>query len=185
MKVYFHFNLGGSSNCYIIVNEFHQEAIIVDPAQVTEELIKLIEDNHLTLKGILVTHNHGSHVHGLKTLRKIYDPVILAADWEVAGNKTTVIAGDGKIRVGNTLVHYMSVPGHTADSMVYKVGNVMFTGDVISSGSIGSTTSTHSSFVLKNNIENKILSQTDSVVLFPGHGPPTSVGAAKQFNVDL
>jgi len=185
MKVYFHFNLGGSSNCYIVVNEAHSEAIIVDPAKVTEEIISQIEDNGLKLTGILVTHNHGSHVHGLQTLTKIYNPVILGADWEVSGNATTVITGDGKIRVGNTLVHYMSVPGHTSDSMVYKVGNVMFTGDVLSAGTIGSTSSRHSSVVLKNNIEKKIFSQTDGVILLPGHGPPTTVAAAKEFNIDI
>ena len=85
MKVYFHLNVGGFSNCYIVVNEDKKKAIIIDPGLVTEEIISQLEDNNLTLEAVLITHNHGSHVHGLKTLRKIYSPQILAADWEVAG----------------------------------------------------------------------------------------------------
>jgi len=185
MKVYFHLNLGGFSNCYVVVNEANREAIIIDPGQVTDELIEQLESESYHLAGVLVTHNHGSHVHGLKTLRKIYSPKILAADWEVAREETTVISGDGKIRLGGMLVHYMAVPGHTADSMVYKIGNMMFTGDVLMAGTIGNTASSFSNFILKTNIEEKILSQTEDTVLFPGHGPPATVGSVRQFNIDF
>ena len=91
MKVYFHLNLGGFSNCYIVVNEKTSEALIIDPGKITEEIISRIEDNHLKLVAVLITHNHGSHAGGLHTLRKIYSPKILAADWEVAGENTTVV----------------------------------------------------------------------------------------------
>ena len=119
MKVYFHLNLGGFSNCYIVVNEKTSEAIIIDPGKITEEIISRIEDNHLKLVAVLITHNHGSHAGGLHTLRKIYSPKILAADWEVAGENTTVISGDGNTRLAKMIVRYMSVPGHTSDSVVY------------------------------------------------------------------
>ena len=80
MKVYFHLNIEGFSNCYVVVNEKTKEAIIIDPGKVTSNLISQLEENHLKLVAILVTHNHGSHVHGLKTLRKIYNPKIFGAD---------------------------------------------------------------------------------------------------------
>ncbi|MCF0242812.1 MAG: MBL fold metallo-hydrolase [Treponema sp.] len=185
MKVYFHLNMGGFSNCYLVVNESKKEAIIVDPGQVTDTLIEQIESAPYHLAGILITHNHGSHKNGLKTLQKIYSPKILAADWEVAKDKTTVITGDGRIRIGGMLVHYMAVPGHTSDSVVYKIGNIMFTGDVLLAGTIGNTPSSYSRFILKSNIEKKILSQNEDTILMPGHGPPSTVAAAKIFNADL
>ena len=52
MKVYFHLNLGGFSNCYIVVNEKTSEAIIIDPGKITEEIISRIEDNHLKLVAV-------------------------------------------------------------------------------------------------------------------------------------
>lgn len=185
MKVYFHLNVGGFSNCYIVVNEATNEAIIIDPGKITEKMISQIEDNHLKLAAVLVTHNHGSHVDGLKTLRKIYNPKILAADWEVAGNDTTVLTGDGKLRIAKMLVHYTSMPGHTSDSVIYEIGNILFTGDVISAGSIGSTNSSYSEYILKSNIEQKIFSQQDGMIVMPGHGPPTTLGAIKAFNRDI
>ena len=114
MKIYFHLNLGGFSNCYVIANEFKKEAVIIDPGQITEEIIDKIETDSYTLAVVFITHNHGSHVHGLKTLRKIYTPKIYAADWEVAGKDTTVITGDGRVRIAGLTVRYMALPGHTA-----------------------------------------------------------------------
>lgn len=179
MKVYFHLNVGGFSNCYIVVNEVTSEAIIIDPGKITEKMISQIENNHLKLVAVLITHNHGSHVDGLKTIRKIYNPKILAADWEVAGNDTTVISGDGKITIAKMTVRYMTVPGHTSDSVVYGIENILFTGDVISAGELGSTNSSYSEFILKSNIEKKIFSQLEDTILMPGHGPPSTLQAIK------
>ena len=185
MKIYFHLNLEGFSNCYLIVNELTKEAIIVDPGIITSQIIENIEHDSYRLSGVLITHNHGSHVHGLTTLRKIYTPQIFAADWEVAGSETFVLQDEGIIQVAGLTVEYISLPGHTTDSMIYKVGNVIFTGDVMSAGKIGSSTNKFSEKTLIKNIQQKILSQQNDTVLMPGHGPPTTVGAEKLFNIDI
>lgn len=185
MKIYFHLNVGGFSNTYIVANEKNLEAIIIDPGKLTEEIIKQIEDNHLKLVAILVTHNHGSHVHGINTLLKIYSPKIYGADWEIAGVKTNVITGDGTINIAGLDVRYMNLPGHTSDSMIYVIGNAIFTGDTISAGKIGSTNSSYSKHLLINNLNQKIMSQQENTCLFPGHGPPTTVGAELKFNNDF
>ena len=179
MKIYFHINEGGFSNCYLVVNEISNQAIIIDPGKITKEIIARIEDNHLNLAAVLITHNHGSHADGLKTLRKIYSPKVFAADWTVAANDTTVITGDGSTQIEGMQVSYLTIPGHTSDSVVYKIGSILFTGDVLLSGEIGKTNSSYSEYILRSNIEHKIFSQLDSTILMPGHGPPTTLGAAK------
>ena len=179
MKIYFHINEGGFSNCYLVVNEISNQAIIIDPGKITKEMIARIEDNHLNLAAVLITHNHGSHADGLKTLRKIYSPKVFAADWTVAANDTTVITGDGTTQIEGMQVSYLSIPGHTEDSVVYSIGSILFTGDVLLSGEIGKTNSSYSEYILRSNIEHKIFSQLDSTILMPGHGPPTTLGAAK------
>lgn len=185
MKIYYHVNPQGFSNTYIITNEKSKEAIIIDPGQMNEEIIAQIESNALKLTSVLITHNHPSHVNGLKTMLKIYSPKIYGADWEIAGKETTVLNGDGKMRLAGMTVHYMTLPGHTADSMIYKIGNVLFTGDTISAGEIGSTNSSYSSHILRRNINEKILSQQENTVIMPGHGPPTSVVAERNFNMAI
>lgn len=185
MKVYFHLNIEGFSNCYVIVNEHTMQAIIIDPGIITHQIIENIERSGYDLVGVLITHNHGSHVHGLKVLRKIYEPQIYAADWEVAGEDTYILRDEGIIEIAGLEVGYMSVPGHTPDSMVYKIDNVLFTGDVISAGRIGSSNNKFSEKALIKNIQQKILSQTEETILMPGHGPPTTVGAERLFNIDI
>lgn len=182
MKVYFHLNANGFSNCYVVVNEETSEAIIIDPGKINDELISQIEENHLNLVAVLITHNHGSHVHGLKTLQKIYSPKIYAADWDIAKTETNVLSGDGKLIIAQMEVRYMSVPGHTSDSIAYGIGNLIFTGDILSAGFMGSTNSSYSDFILKSNIEEKIYSQVESTVLMPGHGPPMTLESLKAFN---
>ena len=150
-----------------------------------QKYLPQIEDNHLKLSAVLVTHNHSSHTNGIKTLKKIYTPKIYAADWEVAGEDTTVISGDGTTKLAKMIVRYMSVPGHTSDSVVYQIGNILFTGDILSAGEIGSTNSSYSEYILKSNIEKKIFSQQDNIILMPGHGPPTTLGAVKAFTADF
>lgn len=185
MKIYYHLNSEGFSNTYVVANEKTKDVIIIDPGAMNEEIIEQIEANEFKLTAVLITHNHGSHVNGLKTLLKIYSPRIYGADWGIAGKDTTVLNGDGKLRLAGMTVHYITLPGHTADSMIYKIGTVLFTGDSITAGRIGSTNSSYSSHILKQNINERILSQQENTIIMPGHGPPSSVGAEKYCNMDL
>lgn len=185
MKIYYHLNPEGFSNTYVIANEKTKDVIIIDPGAMNEEIIEQIEANEFKLTSVLITHNHGSHVNGLKTLLKIYSPRIYGADWGIAGKDTTVLNGDGKLRLAGMTVHYKTLPGHTADSMIYKIGTVLFTGDSITAGRIGSTDSSYSSHILRQNINERIFSQQENTIIMPGHGPPSSVGAEKYCNMDL
>lgn len=100
----------GFSNCYLVVNEKTKEVILIDPGKVTEAIIRQLEENCYKLTAILITHNNGSHAQGLKTLTKIYSPKIYGADWDIAGNATNVITGDGKIRIAGLSVRYVMLP---------------------------------------------------------------------------
>ncbi|MCQ2611633.1 MAG: MBL fold metallo-hydrolase [Treponema sp.] len=185
MKIYYYLNIQGFSNCYLVTNEITKEAILIDPGKITPYIIEQIESDKYNLVAVLVTHNHGSHVDGLKTLLKIYNPKIYAADWEVAGKNTIVLRDEGVVEIAGLSVAYTSLPGHTPDSMIYKIGRVIFTGDVISAGGIGSTNNKYSEKTLITNVQTKILSQQEDTILMPGHGPPTTVGAERLFNLGI
>lgn len=185
MKIYYHVNLEGYSNCYIITNPELKEAIIVDPGKITKEIVQNIENEQYNLVAVLITHNHGSHTDGLSTIRKIYNPRIYAADSQAAGEDTIVLKGDGIFRIADFTIGYLSVPGHSTDSMCYKIGNVIFTGDTLSAGKIGSTNNSYAERTLVANVQTKIFSQPECTTLLPGHGPPTSIEAEKFFNLTL
>lgn len=183
MKIYFHLSIDGFANCYLVTNPITKEALIIDPGNITQEIIRQIEDDHYNLVAILITHHHRSHIRGVQTLQRIYSPVVYAADLQVANNDTNVLKGDGTIKVAGLTIKYMSVPGHTPDSLCFKIGKVIFTGDALTAGMLGSTSNNYAERNLYTNVETKILSQTDNTIIMPGHGPPSSVGAEKKFNL--
>ena len=185
MKIYFHMNVDFFSNSYIIVNEETNEAVLVDPGKITKEMINQLEDNHYTPAAVLVTHNHEEHLRGLKTFLKIYECPVYAAESKVLGIQTNVIHGEGKLTLAGLEVEYFPVPGHTPDSMVFKVGSVLFTGGVIGAGTIGETNSNYSKMILKKGIEQKILTQSEDTTIMPGYGPLTTVAAERSFNLDI
>ncbi|WP_407424968.1 MBL fold metallo-hydrolase [Treponema sp.] len=184
MKIYLHMNFSTLTNSYLVVNEETKKALIIDPCQISKDIITQIEDGGYNLEAALVTHKHKSHISGLKTLKKIYDISTYAADTEVSSD-LNLIQGDGVIKVAGLKIEYFSVPGHSSDSIVYKIGNTIFTGDVIFAGRVGSSSCNYTKTRLCNGIRTKLFSLGDEITIMPGHGPLTSVGAEKHFNIDL
>ncbi|MDR3284937.1 MAG: MBL fold metallo-hydrolase [Treponema sp.] len=185
MKIYSYLNIEQFSNCYLVINEMTMQALMIDPCKIHPKILAQIESGPYHLDAVLITHNHAGHIRGLSTLRKIYEPKIYAADYEVASSQTIVIKDDGVLRIAGMEVRYFSIPGHSFDSMAFQIGRVIFTGDVITAGLIGKTYSNYAKGGLISIMEAKILSQDDSTVMLPGHGPPTSVGAEKKYNIDI
>lgn len=185
MKVYFHFSLDGFSNCYIVGNDATKEALIIDPGKMTPEMLNHIELNKYTLSGILITHNHTSHCRGLSTLMKIYSPKVYAADFEIAGTNTIALKGDGVLKAAGFAVGYLSVPGHSSDSMTYKIGRILFTGDALTAGLVGTTNNSYAEKTLRSNVQTKLLSQQEDLIIMPGHGPPSTVAAEKKYNLSV
>ena len=184
MKIYHHLDFAKLTNCYLVVNEETKHALIIDPCKISNALIMQIEKDNYDLVAVLVTHKHTNHYRGLKTLQKIYDFSVYAADNELASG-TTILKDEGIKKIAGLNVEYFSLPGHSPDSIVYKINNVVFTGDVIFAGTIGSSSCSYTKRHLCNGIKSKIFTLNDDTVIMPGHGPMTSVGAEKQFNLDI
>ncbi|MFQ3547439.1 MAG: MBL fold metallo-hydrolase [Termitinemataceae bacterium] len=160
-----------------------KEAIIIDPGCIDEKIINFIEVNDYALRGILLTHDHQNHVNGLRTLKRIYDVPVYAMNHEIGDIKTILIKDGDKLRIGAFTIEVFSVPGHSADSAVYKIGNILFTGDSLTAGLIGSTNSSYGATLERGVLRNKILSLPGDYVVLPAHGPPTTLEAERRFNI--
>jgi glyoxylase-like metal-dependent hydrolase (beta-lactamase superfamily II) len=191
MKLFFHYCLYGFSNCYILGTEFsaedteNREAIVIDPGSADDQILHFIEVNNYTLRGILVTHDHQNHVHGIKTLKKIYDADIYAVNHIVSDFKTNIVHDDETFNIGDFTIKVISVPGHSSDSAVYKIEHLLFTGDALSTGLVGSTASSYGADIQVAALRSKILSLPGNPAVLPGHGPPSCLEAERQFNIGI
>ncbi|MDR1904116.1 MAG: MBL fold metallo-hydrolase [Treponema sp.] len=207
MKLFFYYCQFGFSNCYILGSEFpagkeerckgignehlplggtraapHGEAIIIDPGCVEEEMVQFIEDNEYTLRAILITHDHLNHVKGLRALMRIYDATIYAVNPVVRNLPANLIRDGDTLNIGAFTVEVISVPGHSADSAVFKIDRMLFTGDALTAGLVGRTASIYGETIQMTALQSRLLSLPGDYTVFPGHGPPSSLEAERCFN---
>lgn len=196
MRIYQHFSTVGFCNTYIIGNEDGSDAILIDPGQVNNDLITMIESHKFNLKTVLLTHRHESHSKGVKTLLKIYQPTIFAFassvyDFPVIPledkmyNKETLAELKFSFECSGIEVEAIHLPGHCIDSIVWKIGHALFTGDTLLASRIGSTPGYMERSLLINLINQKLMCLDDNFLVFPGHGAPTTILCEKNFNSDL
>jgi glyoxylase-like metal-dependent hydrolase (beta-lactamase superfamily II) len=198
MRIFFHYCLPNFTNCYLLGSEsppkgssppkessLPKEAIIIDPGEMGADVLNFIENNEYSLKGVLVTHDHTRHVKGLRTLKRIYDTEIYAVNHIIMDHRTTLVRDGDVLNIGPFRIEVISVPGHSSDSAVYKIGSWLFTGDTMSAGLVGSTASSYGAAIQMTAIRSKLLSLPGDFIVFPGHGPPSTLDAERQFNAGI
>jgi len=185
MRLYTHYTHTGFCNSYLIGPDGGGDAILVDPGVFDAHLLSLIEDSGLYLRYILVTHAHDGHVGGIRTIQKIYESLIFYYGHSVLNTPTTRVREGEDLELGEFRVQVLETPGHSGDAVVYKLDRLLFTGDTLLAGSIGSTPDDFSKGVLISSINEKILALDDEHFIFPGHGPPSKVGIERLLNPDL
>ncbi|QQO08598.1 MBL fold metallo-hydrolase [Breznakiella homolactica] len=194
MKLFFHYCLAGFSNCYLLGTDFSgdgtgsgdlREALIVDPGCMDDQIVSFIEDNDYALRGVLITHDHLNHVHGLRTLKKIYNADIYAVNHIISEYRTVRVKDGGKLTIGPFKVEVITVPGHSSDSAVFKISHMLFTGDALSAGLVGTTASSYGASVQMTALRSKILSLPGDFTVLPGHGPPTTLETERRYNVGI
>lgn len=187
-----------------------KECVIVDPgcffSEEKKELMNFIKDNNLVVKKIINTHLHFDHTFGLnyladelgfKTEAHQGDEYLLKQlpNQYIAfgfGEYTEPIPEIGKyltendtVEFGNQKLKIFHVPGHSPGSIVFynEAEKYAVVGDVLFSGSIGRTDLPGGDMnQLLNGIRTKLFSLPNDTVVYPGHGPATTIGKEKQTN---
>ncbi|MDR0909381.1 MAG: MBL fold metallo-hydrolase [Spirochaetaceae bacterium] len=192
MKLHHRYCTPGFDNCYLLANEQGEDAseasadaILIDPGSMDGGLLSTIENNNYRLLAVLLTHDHKNHVRGIITLKKIYDIPIYAINPGVLGFKTNLVKDGDRLSIGSITIDVLHVPGHSSDSAIYLIDNMLFSGDAITAGLIGSTISSYSAAIEMTSLQSKIFSLPKNLDVFPGHGPPSSLEAAQRFNAGI
>ena len=189
-------------NAYIVEEPAAKKAVVVDPGDDGDAILRQIRDRELSVEKILLTHGHFDHVGAVRLLReKTGAPVHVHA--EDAKRMATarrqglmfglsvddppppdVTVGEGdRIAFEGREFAVVHTPGHTPGCVSYLCGGMAFVGDLLFAGSIGRTDLPGGSYEqLIASVREKIFVLPDDTIVFPGHGPSTTVGREKRSN---
>lgn len=185
-----------------------KDAVIIDPGCYEKaeraELDAFIADRKLIVRHLLNTHCHIDHVLGNDHVKEKYKVRLL-----IHPNEETVLRSvkvyapnygfpqyreilpDGFLREGDTVkfgsttLEVLFLPGHAPGHIGFyqREQNVIISGDVLFAGSVGRTDLPGGNFdTLINSIHQKLFTLPDEVVVYPGHGPTTTLGREKISN---
>lgn len=147
------------TNCYLLKKG--KEVIIIDPADDADLIMNACQNYQVA--GILVTHHHADHIGALKELEKNYE------------------LNHNFFAIPNFNFDVILTPGHTSDSISFYFPNekLLFSGDFVFKNTIGRFDFPDSSETQMKESLDRISSYPDDVVVYPGHGPSTILGAEK------
>jgi hydroxyacylglutathione hydrolase len=195
-----------ATNCYILrKNEAAKDCLIVDAGLEAGELVDFLHGHKLTPAAAILTHGHIDHINGLLELRqgypsiKVYihklDAEMLTGDRGnlsmLLGKQFTTDPADFLVKDGEVIneagltLEVFHTPGHTPGGICLysKNDGVVFSGDTLFADSVGRTDFFGGSMAqLIKGIREKLLPLPDETIVYPGHGPQTTIAQEKQYN---
>lgn len=193
------------TNCYVVGCEKTKESIIIDPGfddqLEAERVFEFIDSNALILKFIVNTHGHPDHTCGNGIVKKRFHIPLLIHEYDAhmvgkSSNKISELFGfenssppadmllhDGDmVKFGKTTLKVIHTPGHSRGSISLLGEKEVFTGDTLFAGSIGRTDFPESSARDMTLSLRKLANLPTNLVVYPGHGPITTIAKEKRSN---
>ena len=189
------------TNCYVLQSD--STALVIDPGDEPERIIRFLEDIAVKPTHIVATHTHFDHVLGVDTIRaKLKIPFLIHRDdlsmLESMQSRVRQIMGfsvppppkvdqfleDGQsIEFGQDKVKVIHTPGHSPGSISLAGQGFVLTGDALFNQSIGRTDLPGGDLAtLIRSITQRLFILDDATIVYPGHGPETSIGDEKLAN---
>jgi hydroxyacylglutathione hydrolase len=190
------------ANCYILGCERTNLAAVIDPGGDVDKILIALAKDKLRCVYIINTHGHFDHSGDNKRLKEVTgaEIIIHRADASMITQQGTSggawgmkvdnspppdrLVKDGDIiTFGDISLKVLHTPGHSPGGISLATDKVVFVGDTLFAGSIGRTDFPGGDErALLHNVREKIFTLGDDVIVYPGHGPETTVGREKRTN---
>ena len=189
---------------YLVYDKTSKEALIVDCTSSVEEIEKIIKEENLNLKYILITHGHFDHVYCVSEMKEKFSTaqVLIHKDdmdlleqvpmqcemMGLDGIKVPCIDGlmdenSHNLTLGDKEIKVIHTKGHSKGGVCYLIENVLFSGDTLFKDSIGRCDLYGGSFEeIGQSIKEKLFTLDENIIVYPGHGDETTIGYEKKYN---
>ena len=179
------------TNTYILYNEGEGKCLVIDPGFEADQIMRYVNQLHLEVEAILLTHGHFDHVGGVKDLAaetgcKVY---ICPEDLSMPPMMTagplyyTKTYGEGtKLNLAGLDIYVIHTPGHTPGSVCLMVENAIFSGDTLFAGSCGRTDLPGGDWLTILNSLRRLAAFETNYWVYPGHGPSSTLTMEKKHN---
>jgi glyoxylase-like metal-dependent hydrolase (beta-lactamase superfamily II) len=187
-------------NCYIYASETGRKGFVIDPGDEADFILKRVKELGLGIPYIILTHGHPDHTGALKQVRENTGAqlAIHGSDAPILKDKLLHsllgfrhsdvvpdrLLGDGEtIKAGELDLEVIHTPGHTPGGICLLGEGIVFTGDTLFNMGIGRTDLLGGdAHLLMASIHDRLLSLPDETIVYPGHGPSSTIGDERQSN---
>jgi hydroxyacylglutathione hydrolase len=192
-----------AENCYIVRQTGAEEAVVVDPGWDATAIRLELARKGARCAAIVITHGDVDHIGAVADLADgTGAPVHMAEDErerlerinDLSGASQLGVAlrphtpevllqGDETLELAGISFESLRVPGHTPAHLAFAAEDALFSGDVLFAGSVGRTDRPGSSWdALLESIRTLVERFPPETVVYPGHGPPTTIGREVETN---
>lgn len=191
-----------SVNCYVVAGE-NGRAFVIDPGDDAPRIADFIRSRNLQVAAYLITHGHMDHISALAELSETLPAPIgihpRDAEWAFGSsnsmppyydapgkpkNKARELA-DGQVwdQTG-TPCRVLTTPGHSPGGVCFyfRDAGIIFTGDTLFAGSVGRTDLSGGNDAVLSQSLKRLTVLPDNTIVFPGHGPQSTIAREKKSN---